>query len=151
MAGLDESLAWLAANSLGGGVGGDQFGVLGFELFHFVDELVEFGVADLGIVENIVAVLVVADLVAHGFDLRLDCGWRPVGGNYSARLDSSQFPVLSSQCCGKRIDICSKLAIELLVNKDSRGYLRTDLLLLRFPNSSSHGCAPSHARRRLAT
>src|SRR6266849_3967137 len=94
MAGLDEALAWLAAYALRGRVGRDQLRMLGLEFFEFVDELVEFGVADFGIVEDVVAVFVVADLVAQGFDLFLYCGWRHVGGNYS---DSSQFPVLSSQ------------------------------------------------------
>src|SRR4029077_19094602 len=120
MAGLDETLAWLAANSLHGRVGGDQFGVLGLDLLEFVDEFVEFSVADLGIVENVVAVFVVADLVAQGFDLLLDCCRGHVRGNYSARLTvlSSRFWVLS---------------------------LEIDLLLLRFPNSPSSACSPSHA------
>src|SRR5712691_5263926 len=98
MARLDESLAGLAADSLRGRVGRDQFGMLGLQLLEFVDQFVEFGVADLGIVENVVAVLVVADLVAQGFDLLLYCCRWHVRGNYSARSDGSQFRV-PSRCC----------------------------------------------------
>src|ERR1043166_349692 len=95
MAGLDESLPWLAAYALRGRVWRDQLGMLGLELFQFVDQLVEFGVADLGIVENVVAVFVVADPVAQGFDLLLDCCRWHVRGNYSARSGGSQFRVPS--------------------------------------------------------
>src|SRR6266446_3911662 len=98
MARLDESLARLAAYALSGGVGRDQFRMLGFKLLEFVDQFVEFGVADLRIVENVIAVFVVADLVAQGFDLSLYCCRWHVRGNYSARSDCSRFRV-PSQCC----------------------------------------------------
>ena len=66
---FDESLARLAADALRGGVGRDQFGMFGFELLQLDHELVEFGVGDFGIVENVVAVLVVADFLPQRFDL----------------------------------------------------------------------------------
>ena len=65
---FDETFARLAAHALRGRVGGDQFRMLGFELLQLVHQLVEFGVGDLGIVEHVVAVFVVADFLAQGFD-----------------------------------------------------------------------------------
>src|SRR5258708_2601918 len=44
----------------------------GFELFQLVHQTIEFGVADLGIVEHVVAILVMANLFAQGFDLRVE-------------------------------------------------------------------------------
>ena len=68
---LDEALARLAAHALRRRIGRDQLRMLGLELLQLVHQAVEFGVADLGIVEHVVAVLVVADLVAQRFDLLL--------------------------------------------------------------------------------
>ncbi len=66
---FDEAFARLAADALGGRVGRDQFRMFGFELLQLNHELVEFGVGDFGIVENVVAVFVMADLVPQCFDL----------------------------------------------------------------------------------
>src|SRR3989441_9499914 len=46
--------------------------MLAFQLLQLVHELVEVGVGDLRIVEHVIAVLVVADFVAEGFDLLFD-------------------------------------------------------------------------------
>ena len=50
-------------------------GCLGLELLQLLHQAVEFGVADLGIVEHVVAVLVMADLVAQLVDLSLHAFW----------------------------------------------------------------------------
>ena len=68
---FDEALARLAAHALGGRVGRDQLRMLGLERLQLVHQAIEFGVADLGIVEHVVAVLVIADLVAQRVDLLL--------------------------------------------------------------------------------
>ena len=47
-------------------------GMLGLEILQLLHQLVEFGVADFGIVENVVEVFVVANLLAQGFDLLFD-------------------------------------------------------------------------------
>ena len=47
-------------------------GCFGFQRLQLVHQAIEFGVADFGIVENVVAVLVIADLVAHSFQLLLE-------------------------------------------------------------------------------
>ena len=77
MRNFDEALARLAAHALGGRVGGDQLGMLGLERLQLVHQAIEFGVADLGIVEHVVAVLVVADFLAQRVDLLLHifAGW----------------------------------------------------------------------------
>ena len=66
---FDKALAGLAADALGGRIGRDQFRMFVFELLQLNHELVEFGVRDFGIVENVVAVFVVADFVPQCFDL----------------------------------------------------------------------------------
>jgi hypothetical protein len=45
--------------------------MLGLDRDEFVHQLVELGVADLGAVEDVVAVLMIADLVAQRVDLLL--------------------------------------------------------------------------------
>ena len=56
----------LAADPLRGRVGRNQLGMLRLQLDQLVHQPIEFGIADLGIVEDVVAVLVIADLVAQG-------------------------------------------------------------------------------------
>ena len=58
-----------AARPLGGGIGGDEFGVGGFELDELLVEGVVFGVADEGGIEDVVAVEVVVELVAEGLEV----------------------------------------------------------------------------------
>ena len=69
---LDEPLARLAADALGGRIRAYQRWVLGFEVLQLLHQLVEFGIADFGIVENVIEIFVVADLFAKGFDLFFD-------------------------------------------------------------------------------
>ena len=64
-----------------------ELGVLFLERLEFVHELVEFGVGDLGIVEHVVAVLVVADLLAQGFDLLVE------GGRHAGKIIVGNSPV----------------------------------------------------------
>ncbi len=70
---LDHAFAGLAAHALSGRIGGDELGMFGFELDELVHELVEFGVGDFRIVEGVVAVFVMADFVAQGFELLSRC------------------------------------------------------------------------------
>jgi hypothetical protein len=68
---LDEAFAGLAADALGGRVGRDQLGMLGLERLQAVHARVVLGVGDLGRVEHVVEMLVVAKVLAQGFDLLL--------------------------------------------------------------------------------
>ena len=66
---LDEAVAGLAADTLGGGVGRDEFGMGRFERTQAIVERIVPGVGELGRVEHIVEMLVAAQLLAQGFDL----------------------------------------------------------------------------------
>ena len=72
MGDLGESFFGLAADTLGGRIGSDEVGVVGFEALQLAHEVVEVGVGDRRLVEDVIEVLVVADLVAEGVDLFLD-------------------------------------------------------------------------------
>ncbi len=61
---LDESLAGLAADSLRRRIRSNQRRMFSLKLLQLLDQLVEPSIADLGIVENVVKVLVVANLFA---------------------------------------------------------------------------------------
>ena len=76
MRGFHDSFAGFSANPLGGRIGRDQLGMLGFELLQLVHQLVEFSVADLRIVKNVIAIFVVPDLVAERFDILRRCSHR---------------------------------------------------------------------------
>ncbi len=54
-----------SANPLGGGIGGDPGGVGGFEGAEFVQQLVVFVIADDRIIQNVIAVIVVVNLLAQ--------------------------------------------------------------------------------------
>ena len=69
MGDLGESFFGLAADTLGGRIGSDEVGVVGFEALQLAHEVVEVGVGDRRLVEDVIEVLVVADLVAEGVDL----------------------------------------------------------------------------------
>ena len=69
MCDLDEALARLAANALRGRVRRDEPGMRGFKALEFLHQLIEVGVGELGGVEDIVEMLVAADLVAQLVDL----------------------------------------------------------------------------------
>src|SRR5215470_13686796 len=104
---LDESFARLAADALGGRIGRNQLGVLLFQSFQLVHQLVKFGVGDFGSVEHVVEVLVVADLFAEGVDLFVERGhygeiivWaqRP-----QVRYSSIAVRATDARGCGQRI------------------------------------------------
>src|SRR5437868_12235390 len=69
---LEEAFTWFAANPLGGRIGTDQLRILDFHFFELIHEPVELRVRDLGIVEHVIAVLVVADFLSERFDLLFD-------------------------------------------------------------------------------
>jgi hypothetical protein len=66
---LGEAGQGLAAYALGRGVGRDQLGVFGLNALELAHEHVEGGVGDLGRVEDVVLVFVMANLVAQFFDV----------------------------------------------------------------------------------
>lgn len=57
---------WGSTDPLGGGIGGDPGGVGGFEGAEFGKEAVIFVIADDGVIEDVVAVVVVVNLLAQG-------------------------------------------------------------------------------------
>jgi hypothetical protein len=73
---FDESLARLAADALRGRIRRDQRGMLASRS-STAASAVELGVADFGIVEDVIEMLVVANLLAQGLDLfSTDCSSR---------------------------------------------------------------------------
>ena len=66
---LDEALARLASNTLRGRVRRDQLRVRRLNLFELLHEQIKFSVADFRIVEDVIAVLVMANLIAQRFDV----------------------------------------------------------------------------------
>ena len=68
MAHLDESFARLAADALGGRIGRDQLGMLGLEVLEPPHHPVVFGVADLGLIEHVIQMLVMMQLFAQILD-----------------------------------------------------------------------------------
>ena len=77
---LDEAVAGLAADALGGGVWRDEFGMGRFERAQAIVESIVIGVGELGRVEHIVEMLVAAQLLAQGFDLLAGSGFRRHSG-----------------------------------------------------------------------
>ena len=73
---LHETFAGLAADALSGRIGSDQFGMFRLDFLQLNHELVELGVGNLGIVEDVVEIFVVADFFPEGVDLLFD----PFGG-----------------------------------------------------------------------
>ena len=69
---LDESLARLAAHALGRRVWRDVLRMLGLKPLKLVHQRVEADVRNLRIVEHVIAILMVPNLLAQGFDLLLD-------------------------------------------------------------------------------
>ena len=78
---LGEALFRLATHALGGGVGREEAGVLGFEGLEAVHGLVVLGIGPLGGVEHVVEVLVVAEVFAESLDLLF--GGQGFGGGWS--------------------------------------------------------------------
>ncbi len=66
---LDEALAGFASDTLRGRVRRHQIGMLGLECLQPVHQHVVLRVGYFGRVENVVEMLVVAELVAEGLDL----------------------------------------------------------------------------------
>jgi hypothetical protein len=68
---LEEALAGLAADALGGGIGGTEVGVGVFEVEELAEELVVGGVGDFGLIEDVIEVFVAADQGAQRQDFVL--------------------------------------------------------------------------------
>jgi len=64
---LLEAFGGFAAYALGGGIGRDQLGVRGFDALELVHEGVVLGVGDLGSVEDVIKMLVMAEFGAEFF------------------------------------------------------------------------------------
>ena len=64
---FDETLTRLATDTLGRGIRCHQLRMFGFQLLELGHQPVELGVAEFGLVQDVVPVLVIADLVAQGF------------------------------------------------------------------------------------
>jgi hypothetical protein len=76
--------------------------MLGLEILELLHQLVEFGVADLRLIENVVEILVVTDLLAESFDLFLDVfgGYhvcRIIGGRGEGKIDTRIEPSCARQ------------------------------------------------------
>ena len=65
MADLLQVADWFAADPLRRRVRGDQLGMLGLKRAQLVEERVVLVVADLGIVENVIAIAVMVELTAQ--------------------------------------------------------------------------------------
>src|SRR5437762_3289264 len=63
-----EALDWPSRDTLRRGIGGDEIGIVRFELLELVEEAVELFVGDLGIGVDVVTLFVMADLVTKLFD-----------------------------------------------------------------------------------
>jgi hypothetical protein len=63
-----EGFRWLAAHPLRRRVGRDQLGVARLQVLELAHELVVLGIADLRVVQGVVAVIVEGDLSAQLFD-----------------------------------------------------------------------------------
>jgi hypothetical protein len=57
--------------------------MLAFQVFQLLHQLVEFGVAEFGMVEDVVEMLVVANFLAQGLDLFLEVFQGRHRANYS--------------------------------------------------------------------
>lgn len=70
-----ETFAGSSSDALRGRAGGGKVGILGFDGLEAVHETIELGVGNLRRVENVVEVLVLANLLAEFFDFASDgCG-----------------------------------------------------------------------------
>ncbi len=95
---FDEAFAWSSADALGGGVRGDERRVGVFEGLEFAHEGVVFGIRKLGLIEDVIEVLVVADLVDKLFNFAHE--GHPIGYLWSC-LRSPLFLTLARvSCCG---------------------------------------------------
>src|SRR5208283_2618784 len=73
---LHKPFAWLAPHALRRRVRHDELSMLRLQPFQLVHERVKLRVGNFGGVQHVVAILVVPDFFAKGFDLLLDDGTR---------------------------------------------------------------------------
>ena len=90
---FDETFAGLAAHALGRRIGRDELRVRRLQLQQLLHQEVEFGIADLGRVQNVIAMLVVADFFAQRFDLARRTRWlaccHGTGKDYTFRCSAA--------------------------------------------------------------
>ena len=90
---FDETFAGLAAHALGRRIGRDELRMRRLQLEQLLHQQVEFGVCDLWVVENVIAMLVVADFFAQRFDLARRTRWlaccHGTGKDYTFRCSAA--------------------------------------------------------------
>ena len=70
---LGEFLRRLAPHSLGRRIGRDKLRILGLQLLKPAHQFVKLEVGDFRVIQDVVPVLVVADIIAELFDFFLNC------------------------------------------------------------------------------
>src|SRR5215470_11213370 len=86
MLNFDKALARLAAHTLRRRLRRDQSRMPGLKLLQFVHKTIEFRIADLGIVEHVIAVLVMTNLLAK----RLDRFLRVLRDGFHLKINSQR-------------------------------------------------------------
>jgi hypothetical protein len=76
---LGKLIERLAADALGGRIGGDEFGMFGFERLQFAEQPVVFRIGNRRLVENVVGVVVALDFAAQRGRRAPDFGQTPSG------------------------------------------------------------------------
>src|ERR1700722_16675805 len=71
-----EAVARRAADALSGRIGSDEFWIFFFELLEFVEQLVEGGVGNLGVVNDMIQIFVMTNFFAQALDFIDDCAGR---------------------------------------------------------------------------
>ena len=69
---LGKPLARLPTYALRRRIRSNQVRVLSFELLELLHKQIEVGIADLGIVENVIAVFVMSNLITKSFDFAFE-------------------------------------------------------------------------------
>ena len=71
---LVEFIGGGSARTLGRGIGRDPFGVLGFDGYQLMQQTIIFAVADDRRIEDVLAVVVLANFFAEGFEFLAGVG-----------------------------------------------------------------------------
>lgn len=69
MPNFDKAFARLAAHALCRRIGGQQFRMLRLGILQLAHQLVELGITDLRLIENVIQIFVVPDLLAKSLNL----------------------------------------------------------------------------------
>ncbi len=85
----------LGPYTLGGGIGHNQFRVLGFQFLELTEQLIILGVGNQGVVQNVVTVIMVPDLASQLFNLLLNrFHWRSSERRLKYSCGSSRYLVI---------------------------------------------------------